>query len=439
MKKLLLGGLAVLAVFVGSAFASDPVTWKEKEFDGQAVSTAAIFDLNEFDRVSVQAIYADGTPSAKSFAEGNKSTATITVSNYNFASATPSVTITIDGGSTLDDQYVTLNGIKYTEGVNFSVGASSGATAENLRAAIDANPHFYATRASGVITVYPQSGAGTAGNGWSVTTSSAGELTVNSSSFTGGAYQHYISINGTRLTEGVDFTAETSSQATAINIMNAIKANATLSAIIDASTGSPTGVVYATSTLPGVNAYRLISSTSGITFSGTYFENGTASDVDFTNDQITETSHGFQTGLPVYFSSASGNGLSPLVNDTTYYAIRVDADHYKLAELSTSAVAGVAVDLTTATTDGVGGTMTVTPMNGTTLSGAAGFYWTVSNDGANFASYQTSMSSVTYSASGNTIYNVGEFNHRYLKLNLDAPATSGALDLAIWIRGIKED
>lgn len=81
-----------------------------------------------------------------------------------------------------------------------------------------------------------------------------------------------------------------------------------------------------------------------------------ATDVNTTTDIITETAHGYFTGLKIVFTTA-GTAPSPLVNATTYYIIKVDDNSYKLATTVANANNGTQIDITTI---GVGN-QTVTP------------------------------------------------------------------------------
>jgi hypothetical protein len=67
-----------------------------------------------------------------------------------------------------------------------------------------------------------------------------------------------------------------------------------------------------------------------------------SSAIDAGTDTITSVAHGLQTG-DAGFVSAGVNGLSA---DTFYYAIRVDADNFKLAASRANALAGTPFDLT---------------------------------------------------------------------------------------------
>ncbi len=78
---------------------------------------------------------------------------------------------------------------------------------------------------------------------------------------------------------------------------------------------------------------------------------------DSTTDQLAITGHGLQTGNGAAQVSNSGGGLpGGLAAATDYFAIRVDADHIKLATSATNALAGIAINITSNGT----GTQTLT-------------------------------------------------------------------------------
>ena len=77
-------------------------------------------------------------------------------------------------------------------------------------------------------------------------------------------------------------------------------------------------------------------------------------DVNATNNTITETAHGLFTGAKVRAVVGTGTAAlpAPLVTDTIYYAIVVDANTIKLATTLNNALASTAIDLTNTGTNG---------------------------------------------------------------------------------------
>lgn len=437
MKRLI--GMTIVALAVLVTFKSTAKAEKREGIEVNRPSAAVNFtqsiDVSPYDRLSAQAVYSDGIPSTHSIVSGARASATITIGANPSAliSSQAFVTINIVSTTTILGDAVTLNGTVFREGVNFSVGASSGATATNLSARIDAHPDFVSTVLGSSVTVryviY-----GTSGNGLPATTSDVTSMTVSSSVFSGGVPQNAISINGTTLTETVSFNANSSSATTASNVVVAINANTSLNTQVIASSSSATpGIVTVKAIAPGYSNYSLASSTTGFLTSGG-FPGGLASDVDLANDIITKVSHRLTTGLPVLLVTVAGTAPTGLVTGTTYYAIKLNDDRYALATTSTTAVAGTKIDIT-AVTDSA--TTDVRPA-ALIIGQGNGFSWQASNDNVNFTSLSTvTYSTVTYSAAGNSIWDFGEFGYKYLRVNYVAP-TQGSISLSVKIYGRKD-
>jgi hypothetical protein len=76
-----------------------------------------------------------------------------------------------------------------------------------------------------------------------------------------------------------------------------------------------------------------------------------STDVNATTNEIDYTSHGLITRAKVQYSPDTGStSIGGLAQDSYYYAIASDADHIKLAETKALAIAGTAIDLTSAGT-----------------------------------------------------------------------------------------
>ena len=68
--------------------------------------------------------------------------------------------------------------------------------------------------------------------------------------------------------------------------------------------------------------------------------------VNIATDTITKTAHTLATGETVRYANGGGTDIGGLVTGTTYYAIVVDANNFKLATSAANATAGTAIDLT---------------------------------------------------------------------------------------------
>jgi hypothetical protein len=403
--------------------------------DVQNPSFTKSIDVSGYDWFSAQLVYSTATPSASSVSDGGFSSTTLTVANYSALHGQGAYgTITLTDGknnTSITTATVTLGSKVFKEGTHWNLLESSTATMASLAAAIDADWEYSATASSNVITITYGS-VGTKANTYAMT-ASTGVLECSASTLSSGQPYSYLNINGTALTEGTDYTAATSSGATAASISDAINANATLSAIVTASTPSA-GVIQVVSNTSGVNLYAVsVSSPAALTPWKYRFYGGSSSDISVSADTFNETAHGFSTGLPVLLSTVS-NSVAPtgLVRETTYYAIAVTANKYQLSDTSTGAVAGLDIDITAVNG---GGTFTITPI--TFAKGSCGWYWEGSNDGTNFKDLTSAaISSTTYSTDGSDLWNFTDYAYKYLRLYFTGP-TYGGLNLAVTLNGKK--
>lgn len=67
--------------------------------------------------------------------------------------------------------------------------------------------------------------------------------------------------------------------------------------------------------------------------------------VNATTNVLTSTAHGFITGQPVIYR-AHTVAITGLVDATTYYVIKIDADTFKLATTYANSIAASAIDIT---------------------------------------------------------------------------------------------
>lgn len=81
-------------------------------------------------------------------------------------------------------------------------------------------------------------------------------------------------------------------------------------------------------------------------------------DVDDGSHQIAYTTHGLLTGDKITYTDGGGTAITGLVDGGTYYVIRVDANHIKLASSYANATAGSPVAI--AITSGVGANHKIT-------------------------------------------------------------------------------
>lgn len=425
MRKITIA--SILLLFASSLAVAETHTVIDRPSQGVAVNH--VIDVGDYDRFSLQGVYADGTPSGHTIVDGVKQAATITVADptTGLNGTAASATINVSSVTGVSGDVVVVWGYRYEEGEEWSVGATTTTSATALAAAVNRHPSISATSSGSTVTVTAVA-LGTVGNTYTLTTTDATWLIISGANFTGGIDAPSIRVNSVTFTEGTDFDVVASSDTTADNIADAINADITVGAQVVASTVS--NVITLTSILSGQTSYGVSSSTTG--FTTTVFSAGAPTDINIDNDQISEAAHSLTTGLQVLFQKSAGTDPTGLTSGTTYWSIRVSKDYYQLASSSNNAIAGTDIDITDVTG---GGTFSVTPLSLT--AGSAGYKWQGSNDNTNWSDL-TSLSSITYSVlgAGNTLWDVGEYDYRYIRMNYTAP-TQGGLDLDVILNGRK--
>lgn len=260
---------------------------------------------------------------------------------------------------------------------------------------------------------------------------SSAQLTVVSTlPILSGSIVKTIRISTVTLTFGVEISSTVGTTALlAQNISSAIINSSALSGVVTSTyVGS---VVYATATTVGVNAYLTAASTPALSWSSHYFASGKDPDVSIANDTIsTTTAHNLVRGQAVLYSTVtSGTAIGGIFAGTTYYVIPTSETVYKLATTAANAGVGTAINLTG--TLGGGATWKFTPLAYAATS--AGFKWQASNDKINWTDLSTvSFSTITFSASGSTIWDFSFFNYKWLRASFLAP-TQGFLNYLLSI------
>lgn len=150
-------------------------------------------------------------------------------------------------------------------------------------------------------------------------------------------------------------------------------------------------------------------------------------DVSVANDTITESAHGYNTGVKGQLTT---DGVLPtgLAAATDYFVIRVDANTYKLATSLVLAQAGTAVNITAAAG---GGTHTFTPV---ALSAIAKIQVSTAdpNDNQQTAVWETLTSlNTNITATGTYIQNVADAYYSQVRLQIDMSAGELAVSAVI--------
>ncbi len=150
---------------------------------------------------------------------------------------------------------------------------------------------------------------------------------------------------------------------------------------------------------------------------------GVAGDVDITNNQITETAHGYATGAKIDLTTS---GTLPAgLSATAYYLIAADANHYKFATSQANALAGTAVDIT-----GYGiGTHTTTPT--AALAGAIKLQKNNEPETLPEIWFDVGSSSQNFAAAGNLNWALTDIG--YKSLRAVSTVTSGTVTVKLRI------
>lgn len=451
LKPVIFAGGLLLAV--GVVLRAMTVTYRGPLANESGLAYNNTYTLNTantgVDYLSTQIVYSSANPSAQTFTDGTASTGSITVTSItNLAGKQGTNSITVSTTGALTGSSIVIGGVTLTEGRNWYSQTSTNSVASSIKTSINTYaPQFVATSAGNVVSI----SCGSSGT-WCNTvglTVSVSSLTVGAALFTGGVDNARVVINNVALVQGTDWTAGSTSSATAKAISNAIAANSSLSGIVSSTwsmiTVSSIGVVSATSTVVGTATnYTLFSSSqAALTLSGTVttdsvgrgtsaMTGGTASNVTL-NSPIITASNAFtpliqgqagMLGLPVLYTATTA--LGGLTTATTYYIIPISRTQFELSATSTGAIAGTYITFTSSSTQTTTHTRTLTPL---ALAGTLTFAWTASNDGTNWYSVGTSSAipAGAYTVGGQSIaVDWGAFNYSYLRLNVTAPTAGGA-------------
>ncbi len=397
---------------------------------GLAYSTTFPLNLANagINTMSAQATFSSATFANSTFVDGQQSTGSFNVlSNAGLSSATATNTLTVVSTSGLTGASILYPGFQFYNGLDWAVQATTAATAASIASALQtAGLTTSIPNGSSVINITAPS-YGTLYNSYPLSVVGTSNLTVGTPTFQGGQNAAIIGINGVLLKEARDWTAGASASASAANIAAAINANPTLNKLVTAQAIGT--VVTATSTLANVNAYALTTtSPTAVSVNSPRMTGGVAPAASLASSVLSLPAHGFTPALPLLYT-ANGVSLGGLTDQTTYYAIVVDANDLKLASSQTNALAGTFIAFTSSTTQLSDHTASLSALP---ITGTPGFFWQVSNDGQNW--YSLAVSSVTMGPSGGypyatpattTIWSFGALPYEQIRLNVAGPTTGG--------------
>lgn len=340
------------------------------------------------------------------------------------------------------NQSITVNGTSYARGYYWNLPndppETSTGTAVSVAALLNTISGMHAS-ASGSVVYATATVAGSAANSFTIVSSTPAAMAVAHPTFTGGVDNACVAINGTSLCANSKWYVGASTAATAHSISDAIVANASLSTIV-VSTWNSHAVITSTSTKVGtLSNYTLTSSTpAAISVSNPTYTGGQNASFAVGSPQLLLPAHGWTTAVPVLLSTGGATPPSPLVNQTTYYVIRLDANDVELATTSARAQAGQYLTFASSTTTGPH-TMTLTPL---AMAGTPGIQWQVSNDCVNYTNFTTTALGVAVSSivipspytAGATTWDLGPVNYQCIQAAFTGP-TAGALNLQINVNG----
>lgn len=363
-------------------------------------------------------------------------TASSRCNSYTLTDSTPTVltvgSANFTGG--LDNPSFQINGQQYIQGIDWTTAAVSSNTAVSIAAAVNSEDVYgitAATTSASVVTLTVTQ-AGTAGNAFTLTSSTNTALTRGGATFSGGSAHPTVTVGGTTITEGTDWLVAATATGTVVNIANAI-GSASTQVSTSTTLNTSSGTATFTSLTVGTNTnYRLATTAaSGITLSGGNLTGGSNSAINLADSEITIPGHGLSTGQAVLFSTGSNVAIAPLVTGTTYYIIAEDANDVNVSTTQAQALAGTFITLLSSSTSGPHN-FTLTPLN---YSGTSVLTWYGSNDNVNFSTVNVATENASTSNMPTSfLWDFGNVNYRYLKLQVAGP-TNGGLSLTAILHG----
>ena len=438
LKSLALVGALIAAVALGarkaSAFLSGVVV------NGTyAVSQVIPISLGSgVQNLGVIVNYSSPTFSAHTFTTGQVSTGSITIaSNAALSTAAATDSIVVLSTSGLKTDYISLSYptppgavvLRRSRG-DWNYGANTSAAATSIAAALNANSLALGNVsfvASGNV-VYATAPVGSLYNNISVNTNTPTTLGISSPTFLGGLNATDIHVNGFHFKANRDYSVGANANASATNLAAAI--NSVIPNLVTAT--ASTNHVNLQSVAAGATYSLTTSNASAASVSAAYTYGAQTPSWTLGGTAINVPGHGFVTGLQVLYSTSSGApAISGLVTGTTYYVGVVDANDVALATTAARASQGLYVTLASSSTQTAAKSYNLAPL--AFSAGSAGFSWEVSNDNQTWAPL-ASVSSVTYSAPGSSVWSFGALPFSYLGVNFTAPA-AGALTLKVNAQG----
>ncbi len=367
--------------------------------------------------------------------------------SFRFASSSPTVistaAINFSGGhgAPLTNAYLTINGQILRQGQAWVVQDTSSGTATSIATVLNLIPGIAANAAGSVVYTTATTG-GAIGNSYTLVSSSPGYMTVATANYAGGIDNASLTINGVALTQGHDWIRTSTSSGTTKAIADAINANSTLSPLITATWSSGSTFTIAADQVGTSTNYTTVASTVAIVPGHATLTGGTNSAYTINSPNLVLTANGYTTGTAVLLSTGGATPPIPLVNQTTYYIISIDANDVELATTSARAAAGQYLTFTSSTTTGPH-TFTLTPLG---LTGTPGIQWQVSNDSncatGTYTNLATTSAGVTISSfsfaspynATSAVWDFGAVDYRCIQAAVTGP-TAGTWNVKVTVTG----
>jgi flagellin-like hook-associated protein FlgL len=276
----------------------------------------------------------------------------LSASNHGFSNTNPVVYSTSGapiGGLANGATYY----VRYINSNTFELAASPGGAKINHTSAGSGTQTFTYMPGTNAVTI---NGHGFAANEpivYSTTGTPIGGLTSGTTYYaiqdTANTFKLAAAANGA----AIPLTSPGTGTQSFTPVSDALSANShgfsNTNAVVYSTTGTPIGgltngtTYYARSV--SANSFELAASPGGAKINLTSAGSGTHSFLT-NSDAIRSTAHGLQTGDLITYKSNGGTAIAGLVNDTTYGAIRIDADSFNLAVDASAAQSGTAINLT---------------------------------------------------------------------------------------------
>lgn len=189
-------------------------------------------------------------------------------------------------------------------------------------------------------------------------------------------------------------------------------------ALVAALNADPDASVLITASGSGSSALTALTETA--------LTGGVDSEVNVADSQFTIPSHGFPVGLKVR-GTTTGTLPDPLQLATDYFVIVIDENTIQLATSLANALAGTAIDLVDAGSDGAVNTLTAVSLAGAT------FLCRKSNDGVTWIDV---ASATSIAADGTVMVSDTAIAYRYLKIV--KTLTAGVVDMQAYLLLLSE-